>query len=238
MPPRRIAVCLEATPKQAFASALDWPGWFRAGRDEDAALKALASDAERYAAVAEHTEVSFPSTITFDVVERVPGGPATAFAATECRRPFPQVTVQAERATVTSAAARRLADLVTAAWATFDEIAAASPAELRKGPRGGGRDRDKLIDHVIGAETAYARKLGVKRRQSAIGDFAAIEELREAIAAVLSAPSGGSPVWPGGWTTRYAARRIAWHVLEHAWGDAGPDAVLDGPPRAGRAQAS
>ncbi len=135
MPPRRIAVCLEATPKQAFASALDWPGWFRAGRDEDAALKALASDAERYAAVAEHTEVSFPSTITFDVVERVPGGPATAFAATECRRPFPQVTVQAERATVTSAAARRLADLVTAAWATFDEIAAASPAELRKGPR-------------------------------------------------------------------------------------------------------
>ncbi len=160
MPPRRIAVCLEATPKQAFASALDWPGWFRAGRDEDAALKALASDAERYAAVAEHTEVSFPSTITFDVVERVPGGPATAFAATECRRPFPQVTVQAERATVTSAAARRLADLVTAAWATFDEIAAASPAELRKGPRGGGRDRDKLIDHVIGAETAYARKLG------------------------------------------------------------------------------
>jgi hypothetical protein len=20
-----------------------------------------------------------------------------------------------------------------------------------------------------------------------------------------------------GWTTRYAARRIAWHVLEHAW---------------------
>ena len=125
MPPHRIAVCLEATPKQAFASALDWPGWCRAGRDEDAALKALASYAERYAAVAEHTEVSFPSTITFDVVERVPGGPATAFAAPECRRPFPQVTVQADRATVPSAAARCLADLVTAAWATFDEIAAA-----------------------------------------------------------------------------------------------------------------
>jgi len=106
MPPRRIAVRLEATPKQAFASALDWPGWCRAGRDEDAALKALASYAERYAAVAEHTGVSFPSTITFDVAERVPGGPATAFAAPECRRPFPQVTVQADRATVTSAASR------------------------------------------------------------------------------------------------------------------------------------
>ena len=30
-------------------------------------------------------------------------------------------------------------------------------------------------------------------------------------------PSDGSPVVPGGWTTRYTARRIAWHVLEHAW---------------------
>jgi len=74
-----------------------------------------------------------------------------------CRRPFPQVTVEAKRAKVTPAAARRLVGLVTATWATFDEVAAASPAELRKGPRGGGRDRDKLVDHVIGAETAFAR---------------------------------------------------------------------------------
>jgi hypothetical protein len=110
---------------------------------------------------------------------------------------------------VTPAAARRLAGLVTAAWATFDEVAAASPAGLRKGPRGGGRDRDPLIEHVIGAETAYARKLGVKLKQPAIDDTAAIQELREAIAAVIGAPSDGSPVVPDGWTTRYAARRIA-----------------------------
>ena len=127
------------------------------------------------------------------------------------------MTAEAERAKVTPAAARRLVGLVTAAWATFNEIAAASPAELRKGPRGGGRDRDPLIDHVIGAETAYARKLGVKLKRPASSDIAAIEELREAIAAVVGAPSDGSPVLPNGWTTRYAAHRIAWHVLEHAW---------------------
>jgi hypothetical protein len=213
----RVAVFLEVTPEQAVASALDWPGWCRAGRDEDAALETLASYAGRYAPVAAHAGVSFPSTVAFGVAERGPGGPATAFAAPECRRPFPQVTAGAERAKVTPAAARRLAGLVTAVWVVFDEVAAASPAELRKGPRGGGRDRDQLIGHVIGAETAYARKLGVKRKQPAAGDTPAIGELREAIAAVVGAPSDGSPVVEGGWTTRYAARRIAWHVLEHAW---------------------
>jgi hypothetical protein len=43
MPSRRIAVFLEVTPKQTVASALDWPGWCRAAREEDAALQALAS---------------------------------------------------------------------------------------------------------------------------------------------------------------------------------------------------
>ena len=217
MASRRIAVCIEVTPKQSVASALDWPGWCRAGRDEGAALEALVGYAERYAPVAEHAGVSLPSTVAFDVVERLPGGPATAFAAPECRRPFPQLTAESERAKVTPAAARRLVGLVTAAWATFDEVAAASPPQLRKGPRGGGRDRDKLIDHVIAAETAYARKLGVNLKQPTIDDLAAIEELRVAIAAVVGAPSDGSPAVPNGWTTPYASRRIAWHVLEHAW---------------------
>jgi hypothetical protein len=217
MPSRRIEVCLEVTPKQAFASALEWPGWCRAGRDEGAALEVLARYAGRYAPVAAHAGVSFPATVAFDVAERVPGGPATAFAAPECRRPFPQITAAADRATVTPAAARRLAGLLAAVWATFDDIAATSPAELRKGPRGGGRDRDQIIGHVIGADTAYARKLGIKLKQPPLGDTAAIAQLREAIAAVLSAPSDGSPVVPGGWAPRYAARRIAWHLLEHAW---------------------
>src|SRR2546426_9390307 len=122
-----------------------------------------------------------------------PAGPPPCSQHPNVALRFPQVTARAERAKVTPAAARRLVGLVTATWATFDEVAAASPAELRKGPRGGGRDRDKLIDHVIGAETAYARKLGLKLKQPAIDDIAAIEDLHEAIAAVVGAPSDGSP---------------------------------------------
>ena len=217
MASRRIDVLLEVAPKQAVASALDWPGWCRAGPDKGAALKALASYAERYAPVAERAGMTIPSMVAFDVVEQVPGGPTTAFAAPECRRPFPQVTAEIERAEVTPAAARRLAGLLTAAWVIFDGIAAASPAELRKGPRGGGRDRDELVDHVIGAEAAFARKVGVRLKRPAADEIAAIENLRQAIAAVVGAPSDGSPVVPNGWTTRYAARQIAWHILEHAW---------------------
>ena len=72
MPSRRMAVCLEVTPKQTVASALDWPGWCRAGRDEGAALEALASYAERYAPVAKQAAVSFPSTVDFDALAAAP----------------------------------------------------------------------------------------------------------------------------------------------------------------------
>jgi hypothetical protein len=115
MPSRRIAVCLEVTPKETFASALDWPGWCRAGRDERTALEVLARYAERYAPVACLAGLRLPSPVAFHVVDSVPGGPTTAFAAPECRRPFPQVTTEADQAKTTPATARRLVGLVTAA---------------------------------------------------------------------------------------------------------------------------
>jgi hypothetical protein len=34
---------------------------------------------------------------------------------------------------------------------------------------------------------------------------------------VLASPNGGTPPVPKGWPPRYAARRIAWHALDHAW---------------------
>ncbi len=210
MPTRAIAVAVEVTPKKAFASALDWPGWCRPGRDADAALETLAAYADRYAPVAATAGISFPRRISFEVVEQVPGGATTAFGA-------PEITAAAERLPATAAAATRIASLVTAAWSVFDGVVAESPPELRKGPRGGGRDRDKMVDHVFGAEASYARMIGLKLKPPEIGDIDAINAQRLAIAAVLGARSDGSPARPNGWTTRYAARRIAWHVLDHAW---------------------
>ena len=205
-------VCLEIGQKRVFASALEWPGWSRSAKSEEEALRALADYAARYKPAAERAGVRFPARAAnaFDVVERLKGGVTTDFGA-------PEATARAEKEPTTAAEAKRLAALVTGAWSVFDEVAAAAPAELRKGPRGGGRDRDKMISHVLDAEAAYARKLGIKFKPPPLTDLTAIEEVREAIAAILATPSDGKPLVPKGWTVRYAARRIAWHVLDHAW---------------------
>jgi len=206
------AVFLEVGKKRVFACALDWPGWCRAGKDEDLALEALAAYAPRYAVVPERAGIAYPARVAenLEVVERLPGSATTDFGA-------PGEVAGADARRATRAQAERLSALVVTSWAAFDEVRAGAPATLRKGPRGGGRDRDKMVDHVLGAEAAYARKLGIKHRQPAIGDQAAIAALRDDIVAVLRAPSDGSPPVPKGWPPRYAARRIAWHVLDHAW---------------------
>ncbi len=207
-----VDVSLEVGKKRVFAGALEWPGWCRSGKSEEQALDALAAYAARYAVVAREARVAFPDTqaATFRVVERLPGTVGTDFGA-------PGAVATRDRDPLTAEEAVRLAALVNAAWGVFDQVAAAAPAALRKGPRGGGRDRDQMIDHVLGAEVAYARKLGVKHRQPSRDDAAAITALRADIAAAFAAPTTGTPLGSTGWPPRYAARRIAWHVLDHAW---------------------
>ncbi len=125
----------------------------------------------------------------------------------------------AKRDTIPLAAAegKRLAALVHAAWVVYDQILAGTPAELRKGPRGGGRDRDKMADHVRDAEGAYVRKLGLRLAPPDRHDRRAVAEFRAAIADAIQLASKGTPLVEKGWPQRYAARRMAWHALDHAW---------------------
>jgi hypothetical protein len=206
-----IPVYLEAGAKKVFACSIDFPGWCRSDKDEEAALEALADYAPRYAEVAKVAKVAFPAkAVEFEVVERVKGKGATDFG-------IPHEVTRADGEPLTARQAARQVELMRAAWALLDRVAKASPAELRKGPRGGGRDRDKMLDHVLGAEAAYARKLGIKHPQPELGDTRAIKALRDELAETLRGASDGSPLVPKGWPPRYAMRRIAWHVLDHAW---------------------
>jgi hypothetical protein len=204
-----VDVYLEAGARKTFACAVDWPGWCRSGKGEEAALAALAEYADRYRAVVAAAGHRLPAA-AFRVVERVPGSGATDFGV-------PDAVAHCDVEPMTEALARRTADVVQASWDHFDRVAAAAPAELRKGPRGGGRDRDKIVEHVIGADLSYAKTLGIKAGKGAESDPAAVAEVRAAVLDVLRSTTDGQPVRPKGWPTRYAARRIAWHALDHAW---------------------
>jgi hypothetical protein len=209
---RPTRVYLEVGTKRVFACSVDWPGWCRPGRDEDVALSALASYASRYGPVAAAAGIPFDEALAdeFDIVEKLPGDTTTNFGA-------PSQVPQLDSDPLTAAEARRLAALVAGTWSVLDAVASEAPQELRKGPRGGGRDRDPMLEHVLGAEAAYARKLGIRHRQPDIDDDDAIRALRRDIVDCLRSARDGTPPVPNGWPPRYAARRIAWHVLDHAW---------------------
>ncbi len=201
-------VYLEVGKSRAFACAADWPGWARSGRDEKSALEALADAAPRYSLVAKAARIAFAPGAGFDVVEHLPGSATTDFGA-------PGAIAKAESKRLTKKEAGRLSALVSASWTVLDKVVENAPPSLRKGPRGGGRDRDAIVEHVLGAETMYARKLGLRLKQPDAGDGAALREHRNAIVAGLRAGTKGVTV--NGWPARYAARRIAWHAVDHAW---------------------
>ena len=210
-----VRVYLEAGTTRVFASALDWPGWSRRAKTDEEALDALATYAPRYAAVAKRAGVPFSGATnpTFEVVERIPARPKGTFSHVDFGALGEPAAADADP--LSAAEAKRQTALLVAAWALLDAVVARAPEELRKGPRGGGRDRDAVAAHVVGAETAYARKLGVRHKEPATAD--AIAALRADIAQTLATVRAGVPPVANSWLPRYAARRIAWHVLDHAW---------------------
>jgi hypothetical protein len=201
-----VSVFIEAGPKRVFASAVDWPGWARSGKSEEQAVAALAEYLPRYEPIVALAGLAAPAG-PLSITERFEGRAKNAnFGALGEIAPSDFQPLAAADGT-------RLAALLAAAWTAFDEVAAAAPAQLRKGPRGGGRDTAQIVGHVLGAEALYARKLGLARDSSGADPAAAV---RQAIMAALRDPSSlVTP--PKGWLPRTAVRRMAWHVVDHLW---------------------
>ena len=208
----RLRVVLEVGRQRVFASAVDWPGWSRSARARDgegAAVEALLSYRDRYALVAARAGAVLGDAVP-QVVERLVGNATTDFGA-------PGLVADVERRPVPADEARRRSVLVAACWAALDDAVAVAPAELRKGPRGGGRDRDAVVRHVVEAEASYLRMVGLRPTPAERQDPAAYDGFRARLLEVLAQPSDGSPLREGGWPPTYAAMRIAWHALDHAW---------------------
>lgn len=202
----RTRVYVEAGARRTFASAADWPGWCRSGKNEQAALESLAAYAARYARVTRLANIDLPEDATnFSVIERHNGNATTDFGA-------PAMPAKNEKKPMTRPETDRMVALMDACWKYFDQVAAKAPAELRKGPRGGGRDRDKIRQHVLGAEVAYGSAIGVRQKEPDAGDAAAVKQFRKALRDAFANPNRDEK-----WPVAYAVRRDAWHVLDHAW---------------------
>ena len=214
---RTIDACVEVSTRRAFATAIDWPGWCRSGRDEEAALGALAEYLPRYAAVVKRAGLPVPrAPATFAVRERLEGNATTDFGA-------PGVASKSDARDLSGADLDRQQKLLRACWRSFDEAAKfAIGMDLRKGPRGGGRELEKIVAHVYEAEQAYFDRLGGRYRTTGKRMEAETTALRRAFLALLASRAAGETPPKGRrtaplWSLRYAIRRSAWHALDHAW---------------------
>ena len=214
-----VDVYLEIGSKRTFAGAVEWPGWSRSGPSENEAVTLLAEYGRRYADVLGKAGIRVavpPDASGFVIGERVVGNATTDFGA-------PAIPPSADLQPIDDPGVRRLSRILEAVWAEFDRVAAgAAGVMLRTGPRGGGRDLHKMVEHVIGAEEAYLNALGARAPKAGPDLAVRWSELRPVeLVAIAARARGEAPPNPSQtkklWPPSYFVRRAAWHALDHLW---------------------
>ncbi len=209
-----IRVSLEIGPrgKKVVAVAPDWPGLERGAKTGEAAIERLLSYVPRYAAVAKLAgmEAAFADITGADVFERYPGVGSTDFWGIS----FAYSSL--DRQAVSGEALERELALMRACWAFFDEVRSHVSAEMQRGPRGGGRDRDRIVRHVIATERDWTKKLGVITPQDALLTGEGLNAHRDAYCSTIRALHSQGKM-ARTWPLRYLIRHTAYHTLDHAW---------------------
>jgi hypothetical protein len=212
-----IRVTLEIGPKgkKVAAVAPDWPGLERGAKTGEAAIERLLSYAPRYAAVAKLAgmEAALAKITGVDVVEQYPGTGSTDFWGISFA--FSSIDRQA----ISGEELERELKLMRACWAFFDDVRARVSAELQRGPRGGGRDRDRIIHHVVANEIDWAKGVGVTPLDDALLTGEGLKAHREAYCDGIRDyhAQGKSAGSRAKWPLRYLIRHTAYHTLDHAW---------------------
>lgn len=206
---------LEEGPKgkRVVAVAPDWPGLERGGRSEAEALETLEAYLPRYAKVARLARMgpAFAPLTRLQVVERYEGIGSTDFWGIS----FAFSTI--DRARVTADELARQLRLLQACWKAFDGVRTRVSAEMQKGPRGGGRDRDRIVQHVLGVEQDWARKVGVRTPGDAVvADEKGLAAYRADYAAAIRAHHAAGET-ARTWPLRFLVRHSAYHTLDHTW---------------------
>ena len=209
-----IRVTLEIGPKgkKVVAVAPDWPGLARGATTEPAAIERLRSYIPRYAPVAELAgmQAAFATITGVIVIERYVGTGSTDFWGISFA--FSRIALQP----MSDDALERELALMRACWAFFDAVRSRVSAEMQRGPRGGGRDRDHIVRHTLATEQDWAKKLGVRTPPDSMLTDEGLNAHRDAYCTAiraLHAQGNMARTWP----LRFLIRHTAFHTLDHAW---------------------
>lgn len=210
-------VMLEIGPKgkKVVAVAPDWPGLERSAKTGEEAIERLRSYIPRYSPVAKLAEMDakFDPIKNFDVVEQYPGTGSTDFWGISFA--FSSFDKQG----MSGDELERELTLMQACWAFFDDVRSRVSAEMQKGPRGGGRDRDHIVRHTFAAEQNWAKMIGVLTPDNAMLTARGLNAHRNAYCQAIreyhaqGRLAGKMAKWP----LRFLIRHTAFHALDHAW---------------------
>ncbi|GHO46091.1 hypothetical protein [Ktedonospora formicarum] len=210
----QLRVMLEIGPKgkKVVAVAPDWPGLERGAKTREVAIERLQAYFPRYAQVTKLAgmDEEFAAITTLDLVEQYPGTGSTDFWGISFA--FSSI----DRQDLSSGELERELTLMQACWAFFDDVRLRVSAQMQKGPRGGGRDRDQIIGHTIRVEQEWAEKVGVPTSQGMMLSDEGLQAHRDAYCnAIRAFHSEGKMART--WPLRYLIRHTAFHTLDHAW---------------------
>ncbi|MDQ1687109.1 MAG: hypothetical protein QOK42_84 [Frankiaceae bacterium] len=200
--------------KRAVAFALDWPGWCRGAKTPELALELLESYRQRYRPVAAAARLAkeLDAAGPLKVVEDRVGTGSTDFWAisfSPCgleQEPMPEAELE------------RKIKLLRGCWRCFDSVAARVSAEMRKGPRGGGRDRDRIIRHTVRTESEdFAKRLGLRIPEEGALAPGALADYRDAYVATMRSYNAGEGKRMKSWNLPFLIRHSAFHTMDHAW---------------------
>ncbi len=210
-------VTLEIGPKgkKVAAVAPDWPGLERGAKTPEAAVEKLRAYLLRYAQVAKLAGLGaeFDRIKNFDIVERYPGTGSTDFWGISFA--FSSI----DKHVMSGDALERELALMQACWRVFDDARKRVSAEMRKGPRGGGRDRDRIVRHTLAAEQDWAGGVGVSVPENEALTDKQLKAYRDAYCNAIRSyhaqgkMAGSRSPWP----LRFLIRHTAFHTLDHAW---------------------
>jgi len=213
--PMRIVLERGMKEKKFVAFAVDWPGWSRGAKTADGALETLEAYRDRYRPVTVRADLGheFDNAGAFEVVEERVGTGSTDFWGIS----FSPSSL--EHDPMDAAELDRKITLLQACWAYFDDVAARVSPEMRKGPRGGGRDRDTIISHTIRVESEdHARKVGLVIPERGALAPGALAPYRSAYLDAMRAYQRGEVERPmRSWTLAFLVRHSGFHTMDHAW---------------------